>query len=62
MYIIEVIPLTILPSSISQLLTYYFDQKLEKGSVVEISIGSRKVNAAVVSVTPLEQQKIMLKN
>ncbi len=62
MFIIEVIPLTILPSNVPQLLTYFFDRPLNKGSVVEVAVGNRKVNAAVASVVPLEQRKIMLKN
>ncbi len=61
MYIIEVIPLTILPSSVPQLLSYFFNKKLEKGAIVEIPFGNRKVTAAVVASTPLENQKILLK-
>ncbi len=61
MYIIEVIPLTILPQNVSQLLSYFFNEKLEKGAIVEIPIGSRKVLAAVIASNPLEDQKILLK-
>jgi len=60
-YIIEVIPLTILPTNVPQLLSYFFDRKLEKGVVVEIPFGNRKIHAAVVASTPLEDQKILLK-
>ena len=61
MYIIEVIPLTILPSNVPQLLSYFFNRKLEKGAIVEIPFGNRKVLAAVVASNPLENQKILLK-
>ena len=61
MYIIEVIPLTILPSNVPQLLSYFFNKKLEKGAIVEISFGNRNVRAAVISSTPLENRKISLK-
>ncbi len=61
MYIIEVIPLTILPSNAPQLLSYFFNKNLEKGAIVEISIGNRKVIAAVVASNPLEEQKITLR-
>lgn len=61
MYIIEVIPLSILPSNTPQLLSYFFNKKLEKGAVVEISLGNRRVCAIVVGSTPLEDQKISLK-
>ena len=61
MYIIEVIPLIILPSNVPQLLSYFFNKNLEKGAVVEIPLGNRKVCAVVVASTPLEDQKISLK-
>ena len=61
MYIIEVIPLTILPSNVPQLLSYFFNKKLEKGAVVEIPFGNRKISAVVVASNPLEDQKIILK-
>ena len=61
MYIIEVIPLTILPSNVPQLLSYFFNKKLERGAVVEIPFGSRKIIAVVVASNPLEDQKILLK-
>lgn len=61
MYIIEVIPLTLLPSNVPQLLSYFFNKKLEKGAIVEISLGNRKVHAVVVASNLLEDQKILLK-
>ena len=61
MYVIEVIPLTILPSNVPQLLSYFYNRKLEKGAIVEIPFGNRKIQAAVVASNPLEDQKIILK-
>lgn len=61
MYIIEVIPLTILPSNVPQLLSYFFNKELRKGAVVEIQLGNREVRAVVVASNPLEDQKISLK-
>ena len=61
MFIIEVIPLTILPSNIPQLLSYFYNRKLEKGAIVEIPLGNRKIRAVVVASNPLEDQKILLK-
>lgn len=61
MYIIEVIPLTILPANVPQLLSYFFNKKLDKGAIAEIPFGNRKVRAVVVASTPLEDRKISLK-
>ena len=61
MYILEVIPLIILPPSAPQLLSYFYNKKLEKGTVIEILFGNRKVHAVVVASNPLEDQKIFLK-
>ncbi len=61
MYIIEVIPLIILPSNAPQLLSYFFNKKLEKGVMVEVLIGNRKVRATVAASTPIEDRKISLK-
>ena len=61
MYILEVIPITALPPQIPQLLSYFFNEELSKGSVVEILIGNRKALAIVVSSESAETQKIRLK-
>lgn len=61
MYIIEVIPLTTFPPQVPQLLSYYFNKPLLKGAVVEVLIGNRRVAAAVVSATSVEEQKASLK-
>lgn len=61
MFIIEVIPLATLPSNAPQLLSYFHDAELHKGAMVEILIGRRRVKAIVVSCSPLEKQKGILK-
>lgn len=61
MHIIEVIPLTVLPPSVSQILSYFFDESLSKGAIVQISLNNRKVNAVVIGSSLLESQKILLK-
>ncbi|MDO8496449.1 MAG: primosomal protein N' [bacterium] len=61
MYIIEVIPLITLPPQVPQLLSYFFNKTLPRGSIVEVLIGNRKVPAVVTSSATLEDKKISLK-
>lgn len=62
MYIIEVIPLAVLPPQAPQLLSYFLNKPLAGGSVVEISMGNRKIPAVVVSSVSLEERKAILKS
>jgi len=61
MFIVEVIPLTILPPNMPQILSYFFNKKLERGAVVQGAIGNRIVKAIVIASTPLTEYKIGLK-
>lgn len=61
MHIIEVIPLTVLPPNIPQILSYFHDKNLDKGSVVEILMRNRKVTAVVIGSQTLEEGKMMLR-
>lgn len=61
MYIIEVIPLTLLPFNVPQILTYFYSSKLSKGAVVEILLNKRKVKAVVISSNSIEKEKLALK-
>ncbi len=61
MYVIEVIPLITLPPQVPQLLSYFFNKTLPRGSIVEVLIGNRKVLAVVTSSIPIEDRKISLK-
>src|SRR3989338_8930877 len=61
MYVIEVIPLTMIPPNVPQILSYFFDSELSKGAVVKIQLNKRKVLAVVISSNPLEKEKLALK-
>ncbi|MEX2090769.1 MAG: primosomal protein N' [Candidatus Paceibacterota bacterium] len=61
MFVIEVIPLTILPPNVPQLLSYFLDKELPRGAIVECVIGNRKAKAVVVSSAPLTEYKLGLK-
>ncbi len=61
MYIVEVLPLTVLPPNIPQILSYYHDAHLPKGAVVEVSLNNRLVSAAVTDSYNLDEQKILIK-
>ena len=61
MYVIEVIPLTMIPPNVPQILSYFFDSELSKGAVVEIQLNKRKVPAIVISSSSLEKEKLALK-
>jgi len=62
MYIIEVIPIQHLPKNVSQILTYYYKEPLEKGIIVEISLQTKKILAIVLSSIPIEKVKNELKS
>ncbi len=57
MYILEVIPLVMLPPQVPQLLSYFFDSDLPRGALVRVPIGTRLADAVVISSNPLEHQK-----
>lgn len=61
MHIIEVIPLTMLPPNVPQILSYFFNSELSKGAIVEIPLNKRKVPAVVISSSSLEKEKLALK-
>lgn len=61
MFVIEVIPLAALPSSVPQILSYFFDKKLERGTIIEGLIGNRNIKGVVVDSVPLAEYKIGLK-
>ncbi len=61
MYVIEVIPLTVLPPNVPQVLSYYHESELEKGAVVEVLVNNRKTAAIVIGASILESRKIFLK-
>ena len=61
MFIIEVIPLSLLPPNVPQILSYFFDMELKRGVVVEVPISSRKIKAVVIDSVPVHEYKMGLK-
>src|SRR3989344_6720027 len=61
MYIVEVIPLTILPPNVPQILSYFFNLELLRGAIAEIPLNQRKVKAVVLSSNSIEKNKLSLK-
>ncbi len=61
MYIIEVIPLVLLPPQTPQVLSYFFDRELPKGALVRVPLGKRSVAAIVIGAVPLASEKAALK-
>src|SRR6058998_2811250 len=61
MYVVEVIPLAILPPNVPQVLSYYHDTPLDKGAVVEVSLNNRKVTAIVIGSSQIQSQKLLIK-
>lgn len=61
MYVLEVIPLATLPRNQSQILSYFHNEALPKGAVVEVDLRNRKVKAVVLESKPLKSLKLSLK-
>jgi primosomal protein N' (replication factor Y) len=61
MYVLEVLPLSVLPPQVPQILSYYHDSNLPKGAMVEVPLNNRLVMATVVDSYPLDEQKIFIK-
>ncbi len=61
MHVLEVLPLSVLPPQVPQILSYYHDSALPKGAVVEVPLNSRPVTAVVIDSYNLDQQKILVK-
>ncbi len=61
MYIIDLIPLAFIPRNQAQILSYFHNHILERGSVVEVEIGHRKVTGIVISSDPIKSRKLIFK-
>jgi len=61
MFIIDVIPLAFLPRNQAQILSYFCNTRLRRGSLVEVEIRKRKIKAIVFDCHPIKQLKIELK-
>ncbi|HVZ11211.1 MAG TPA: primosomal protein N' [Candidatus Paceibacterota bacterium] len=60
-YVVEAIPLAVLPPNTPQILSYYHDEKLPKGALVTIPLHRRSVSAVVVGSEELTNRKLLLK-
>ena len=61
MYVIEVIPFSVLPPQVPQVLSYYAEVDLPKGAVVEVPLHNRKVQAVVINASAVDDSRILVK-
>ncbi len=61
MFVIDVIPLAMIPRNQGETLSYFFDTDIPKGLIVEIPIGTRKVLAVVTSSADIRRKKLDLR-
>ncbi len=61
MHVVEVIPLSVLPPQVPQVLSYYADSNLPKGAIVQVPMGKREVMAVVISSSAFNEQRILVK-
>src|SRR3989344_4549780 len=61
MFVIDIIPLAILPQTQGSILSYFYATTLEKGAVVEILIGERKIKGVVLNCDPIATRRTQLR-
>lgn len=61
MYILDVIPLVFLPRNQAQIVSYFHDSPLSRGTVVQVLFNNRKIKAVVVSTFDVARRKAVLK-
>jgi len=61
MYILDVVPLIAIPRNQDQILSYFCEERLPAGSLVEVEIRKKKVKAIVLASKGLAELKIRLK-
>lgn len=61
MYVINIIPLSKLPRGQAGILTYFYDQLLSRGVVVEAPFNRRKIIGVVLNSTPIKTLKLTVK-
>lgn len=61
MFIIDVIPLALIPRNQTQILSYFNSEPLTPGAVVEVFLGTRKIKAVVISSDSIKNQKLIFK-
>lgn len=62
MFIFDVVPLTFIPLSQPQILSYFSPNEALKGSVVEVSLGKRKSLAVVIRCESINKRKAAIKH
>src|SRR3989338_9333597 len=61
MFVIDVIPLIFIPRNQAQVVSYFYSKPLQKGAVVEIPYGRRKVTGVVLELTNVAHVKLTLR-
>ncbi|MEX1063851.1 MAG: primosomal protein N' [Candidatus Paceibacterota bacterium] len=59
MYIVDTIPLALIPRNQPQILSYFNKEPLKRGSIVEVLLGSRKIKAVVVDSATIRDRKMV---
>jgi primosomal protein N' len=61
MFILDVVPLTNIPIGQPQIFSYFSKDKLERGTLVEVSLNKRKITAVVLKSDNVSLRKAFLK-
>ncbi len=61
MYVVEVIPLAVLPPHAPQVVSYFTDRDLPRGAVLRVPFSGRTLTAVALGSEPLGQRKLALK-
>jgi len=61
MFLIEIIPIVNLPKEIDQILFYYANENIQKGSIVSIKLNNANIYGLVISSTNLLTNKTLIK-
>ncbi len=61
MFLIQILPLTKIPHTLPQILSYFSGQKLFAGSLIQIPLGKRKANGVVIGVRAIADHKMEIK-
>ena len=62
MYLLDIIPLTKIPSTLPQILSYFSGQTLPAGALVQIPLGRRKETGIVIGSRNIADSKMEIKN
>ncbi len=62
MYLIDIIPLTRIPHTQPQILSYFYGAKLPKGALVQIPLGRRQEEGVVIAIRDVADYKMEIKS